>query len=39
METIYTFIYRAGQKAEELWEYLVRRHKKRRALKSRVSVG
>ncbi len=27
METIYSFIYRAGQKSEELWKYLVRRRK------------
>ena len=37
METIYAFIYRAGQRAEKLWAYLVRRHKKRRTLKSRPS--
>ena len=37
METIYAFIYRAGQKAEELWRYLARRRKKRRALRSRTS--
>ena len=37
METIYCFIYRAGQKAEELWQCLVRRHKKRRTLRSRPS--
>ena len=37
METIYAFIYRAGQKAEGLWRYLARRHKKRRALRSRPS--
>lgn len=36
-ETIYAFIYRAGQKAEQLWAYLARRHKKRRALRSRPS--
>ncbi|MEM7523041.1 MAG: IS30 family transposase [Pseudomonadota bacterium] len=37
METIYAFIYRAGQKAEELWRYLARRRKRRRALRSRPS--
>ncbi len=35
METIYAFIYRAEQKAEELWCYLARRRKKRRPLRSR----
>lgn len=35
METIYAFIYRAEQKAEELWRYLARRRKKRRPLRSR----
>ena len=34
-ETVYTFIYRAAQKAEQLWAYLARRRKKRRALRSR----
>jgi IS30 family transposase len=37
METIYAFIYRLGQKNEELWRYLARRRKKRRALRSRPS--
>jgi len=37
METIYAFIYRAGQKAEDLWRFLARRRKKRRALRSRPS--
>ena len=37
METIHAFIYRAGQKAEELWRYLARRRKKRRSLRSRPS--
>ena len=37
METIYAFIYRTAQKAEELWRYLARRRKKRRALRSRPS--
>ena len=35
METIYSFIYRAEQKSEELWRYLARRRKKRRTLRSR----
>ncbi len=35
METIYSFIYRTEQKSEELWRYLARRRKKRRALRSR----
>jgi IS30 family transposase len=30
MEPVYAFIYRACQKAEELWRYLVRRRVKRR---------
>ena len=29
-ETIYAFIYRAAQRAEQLWRYLTRRHKRRR---------
>ena len=37
METVYAFIYRAGQKGEELWRYLARRRKRRRALRSRPS--
>jgi IS30 family transposase len=37
METIYAFIYRLGQKDEELWRCLARRRKKRRALRSRPS--
>ena len=37
METVYAFIYRGAQKAEELWRYLARRRKKRRALRSRPS--
>lgn len=37
METIYSFIHRTGQKAEKLWQYLARRHKKRRALQARRS--
>jgi len=35
METIYGFIYRARQKAEELWCYLVRRRRTRRPLRAR----
>jgi len=34
-ETIYAFIYRAAQKAEQLWRYLPRRHKRRRPRRSR----
>jgi IS30 family transposase len=34
-ETIYAFIYRAGQQAEQLWRYLTRRHKRRRPRRSR----
>lgn len=37
METIYAFIYREGQKVEELWRYLARRRKKRGSLRSRPS--
>lgn len=36
-ETIYAFIYRATQKAEELWRYLVRRRRTRRPLRARHS--
>ena len=36
-ETIYAFIYRAGQKAEQLWRYLTRRHNRRRPRRSRPS--
>src|SRR2546429_8675970 len=36
-ETIYAFIYRAAQRAEQLWRYLTRRHKRRRARRSRPS--
>ena len=36
-ETIYAFIYRAGQQAEQLWRYLTRRHKRRRLRRSRPS--
>lgn len=37
METIYAFIYRAGQKSHELWRYLTRRRRTRRPLRSRPS--
>jgi IS30 family transposase len=37
METVYAFIYRAGQKAEALWRYLVRRRARRRSLHTRPS--
>ena len=37
METIYAFIYRARQKAEQLWRCLARRHKRRRPLRARPS--
>jgi IS30 family transposase len=36
-ETIYAFIYRAGQQADQLWRYLTRRHKRRRPRRSRPS--
>ena len=36
-ETIYAFIYRAAQRAEQLWCYLTRRHKRRRPRRSRPS--
>ena len=36
-ETIYAFIYRTAQKAEQLWRYLTRRHKRRRPRRSRPS--
>ncbi|MDY8108836.1 IS30 family transposase [Fulvimarina sp. 2208YS6-2-32] len=36
-ETIYAFIYRAMQKAEELWRYLVMLRRTRRALRGRCS--
>jgi IS30 family transposase len=36
-ETIYAFIYRAAQKAEELWRYLTKRHKHRRPRRARPS--
>jgi Transposase and inactivated derivatives, IS30 family len=34
-ETIYAFIYRTAQKAEALWRYLTRRHKRRRPRRAR----
>ena len=36
-ETIYAFIYRAAERAEQLWRYLTRRHKRRRPRRSRPS--
>ena len=36
-ETIYAFVYRARQKAEELWRYLTRRRRTRRPLRARRS--
>jgi IS30 family transposase len=36
-ETIYAFVYRAAQKAEALWRYLARRHKRRKPAKARPS--
>jgi IS30 family transposase len=36
-ETIYAFIYRSAQKAEGLWRYLARRHKRRKPAKARPS--
>src|ERR1700739_2640772 len=36
-ETIYAFIYRAAQRAEQLWRYLTRHHKRRRPRRSRAS--
>jgi transposase, IS30 family len=35
--TIHAFIYRTGQKAEALWRYLTRRHKRRRPRRARPS--
>ena len=37
METIYAFVYRGRQKAEELWRYLTRRRRTRRPLRARRS--
>jgi IS30 family transposase len=36
-ETIYAWIYRAGQKAAQLWRFLVRKHSKRRPRGARAS--
>ena len=36
-ETIYAFIYRTAQQAEQLWRYLTRRHKRHRPRRSRPS--
>jgi len=36
-ETIYAFIYRAAQQAEQLWRYLTRHHKRRRPRRLRPS--
>jgi len=36
-ETIYAFIYRTAQRAEALWRYLTRRHKRRRPRRARPS--
>ena len=36
-ETIYAFLYRTGQKAEQLWRYLARRHRRRRKPMARPS--
>jgi len=36
-ETIYAFIYRAAQKAQALWRYLTRHHKRRRSRRARPS--
>jgi len=36
-ETIYAFLYRAKQKAEELWRYLTRRRRTRRPMRARRS--
>jgi IS30 family transposase len=36
-ETIYAFVYRTAQKAEALWRYLTRRHKRRRPRRARPS--
>ncbi len=34
-ETIYAFIYRAGQRGEQLWRYLTRRRRSRRPMRAR----
>ena len=36
-ETIYGWIYRAGQKAQRLWRFLTRRHTRRRKCRGRTS--
>jgi IS30 family transposase len=36
-ETIYAFIYRTAHKAEALWRYPTRRHKRRRPRRARAS--
>jgi transposase, IS30 family len=36
-ETIYAFVYRTAQKAEALWRYLTRSHKRRRPHRARPS--
>jgi IS30 family transposase len=36
-ETIYAFLYRAGQMAEQLWRYLTRRRRTRRPMRARRS--
>src|ERR1700729_183594 len=36
-ETIYAFIYRTTQKAEAMWRYLTRRHKRRRPRRARAT--
>lgn len=38
-EAIYAFIYRSAQKTEKLWQFLVRRHARRRPLQARASQG
>ena len=38
-ETIYAFIYRTAQQADQLWRYLTRRHKRRRPRRSRPSTN
>lgn len=36
-ETIYSFIYRASQKTQKLWKYLIRHHYKRKKQRARAS--
>src|ERR1700757_1489162 len=38
-ETIYAFIYRAAQRAEQLWRYLTRRHKRPKTVDGRTEGG